>query len=72
MTQLLQQAFAKASKLPEVEQNVFARWALEELVSERRWEKIFAASEDMLSRLADAALRERKRGKTKPLNPKTL
>ena len=68
MTQLLQQAFAKASKLPEVEQNVFARWVLEELISEKRWEKTFAESEDVLSKLAGIALKEHKRGKTKSLN----
>ena len=68
MTQLLQQAFAKASKLPEVEQNVFARWVLEELISEKRWEKTFVESEDVLSKLAGIALKEHKRGKTKSLN----
>ncbi|MSR78413.1 MAG: hypothetical protein EXS63_09380 [Candidatus Omnitrophica bacterium] len=72
MTHLLQQAFARASKLPAVEQNAFARWVLEELVSERRWEKAFSESEDALSKLADAALREHKRGKTKPINPDAL
>ncbi|OGR82833.1 MAG: hypothetical protein A2901_03895 [Elusimicrobia bacterium RIFCSPLOWO2_01_FULL_54_10] len=39
MTHLLKQAFSKASKLPEVEQNVIARWMIEELASERRWER---------------------------------
>ena len=68
MTHLLQQAFAKASKLPEVEQNVFAKWLLGELVSEQRWESAFAESEDVLSKLADGALKEHKHGKTKPLS----
>ena len=72
MTHLLQQAFSKVSKLSETEQNIFARWVLEELVSERRWEKVFAESEDALSRLADVALGEHKRGKTKPLHPDAL
>ena len=72
MTHLLQQAFSKVSKLSETEQNIFARWVLGELISERRWEKAFAESEDALNRLADAALREHKRGKTKPLIPEAL
>ncbi len=72
MTHLLQQAFAKVSKLPEVEQNVLARWVLGELDSERRWEKAFAGSEDILSKLADEALGEHKRGKTKILRPESL
>ena len=72
MTYLLQQAFSKCSKLPQTEQNVFARWLLEELISEKRWEKAFAESEDVLSRLADVALREHKHGKTKPLHPDAL
>ena len=42
MTHLLQQAFSKVAKLPEVEQNVIARWVLEEVASERRWERAFA------------------------------
>jgi hypothetical protein len=72
MTHLLKQAFVKASKLPEVEQNVLARWVIEELASERRWEQAFAESEDTLSKLAHEALREHKQGKTKLLDPDRL
>jgi hypothetical protein len=57
MTQLLEQAFSEAAKLPELEQNVLARWLLLELASEKRWEKAFAESEDLLGELADEALR---------------
>ncbi len=53
MTQLLEQAFNEAAKLTELEQNVIARWLLLELTSEKRWEKTFARSEDLLSELAD-------------------
>jgi hypothetical protein len=56
MTQLLEHAFSEAAKLPEVEQNLMARWLLLELASEKRWEKAFAESEDLLSKLADEAL----------------
>jgi len=72
MTRLLKKAFEKASKLPEVEQNALAKWVIEELESEGRWEKAFAASEDVLDRLADEAFTAHKQGKTKPLNIKTL
>lgn len=58
MTKLLEQAFEKASKLPEFEQNALARWLLDEIISEKKWEKIFAESEDMLDKLADEALLE--------------
>ncbi len=56
MTKLLEMAFKEASKLPEVEQNAFAKWVIEELKTERKWEKAFAGSEDILDRLADEAL----------------
>jgi hypothetical protein len=72
MTKLLERAFKEASKLPEVEQNAFAKWVMEELEADGRWEKAFAGSEDVLDKLADEALAARKQGKTKPLNIKML
>jgi hypothetical protein len=72
MTKLLERAFKEACKLPEIEQNALAKWVLEELESERKWEKAFADSEDVLDSLADEALAEHKRGKTKPLDVKAL
>jgi hypothetical protein len=72
MTKLLERAFKEASKLPEVEQNVLAKWVMEELEAEGKWEKAFAASEDVLGKLADQALAEHKQGKTKSLNIKDL
>jgi len=68
MTKLLEKAFNEVSRLPEMEQNIFARWLLNELLSERKWEKAFAESEDILSKLADEALKEHAQGKTKPLD----
>ena len=68
MTQLLKKAFQEASKLPVVDQNALAKWLLEELESEKKWENIFAESEDVLDRLADETIRAHKRGKAKPLN----
>ena len=64
MTELLETAFKEASRLPDVEQNIFARQMLEELVSERKWTQLFAKSENVLDRLADEALAEFERGVT--------
>ena len=67
MTELLEKAFDEASKLDESQQDSFARWLLEELASERRWEKAFNDSQDLLSQLADEALAEHRADKTKQL-----
>ena len=72
MTKLLERAFKKASKLPQVEQNALAKWVMEELEAQNKWERAFAASEDVLDKLADEAIAAHKRGKTKPLNIKAL
>jgi hypothetical protein len=72
MTKLLEKAFAEVSKLPEIEQNKVAKWLLDELASEKHWEKAFAESEDVLSQLADEALEEHRQGKTKPLDLDSL
>lgn len=72
MTQLLTKAFEEAAKLPEEEQNILANWILAELLSELRWEKAFAKSEDLLAQLADEALAERRAGRTHALDPETL
>lgn len=72
MTKLLERAFKEASRLPEVEQNALAKWVLEELEAEGRWEKAFAGSEDILDRLAGEALAAHKNGKTKPLDIEAL
>jgi len=68
MTILLEKAFKKASQLPKVEQNVFAKWILEELKAEKKWEGMFTDSEDLLDKLADEALADDRQGKTKSLN----
>ncbi len=68
MTQLLEQAFQEASKLPDLQQNMVARWLLDELLTEKKWESLFAESEDILADLADEALAEHRAGKSKPLH----
>jgi hypothetical protein len=72
MTKLLEKAFEEASKLPELEQNALAKRLLNELTAEKKWEKEFASSEDILSRLADEAIEEHKQGRTKPLDIDSL
>jgi len=68
MTKLLEKAFEEASKLSELEQNALARWLIDEIMAEKKWEKAFAESEDLLENLADEALAEHAEGKTKPLD----
>ena len=68
MTKLLEKAFEEASKMSELEQNALARWLIDEIISEKKWEKAFAESEDLLEKLADEALAEHAEGKTKPLD----
>lgn len=68
MTKLLEKAFKEASKLPEIEQNALAKWVIEELKSEDRWEKVLEGSEDILDRLADEALAEQRDGKTETMD----
>ena len=72
MTKLLEKAFEEASALPEVEQNGLAKWLLDELRSERQWAKAFAESEDVLERLADEAIQEKRQGKTTSLDFRRL
>jgi len=72
MTKLLEKAFAQAGKLPVGKQNVLARWLLQELESDRKWDKLFADSQDVLARLADEAERADRQGKTRPLAPEKL
>ena len=68
MTKLLKKAFEEASRLPEMDQNALAKWVLEELHYERAWSKSFAESEDVLEKLADEALAEKRKGETVPLD----
>ena len=45
MTDLLEKAFAKATRLPDDEQDAFARWLMDELESERHWSRSFETSQ---------------------------
>lgn len=72
MTQLLEKVFAEVEKLPVLEQNALAKWLLNELSSEKHWDKAFAESEEILGKLADEALADHKKEKTRPLDPDSL
>jgi hypothetical protein len=72
MTDLLKKAFAEASRLPKSEQDVFGKWMLAELASEKRWTQAFARTHDSLARLAHQALTEHRKGRTKPLDSEAL
>jgi hypothetical protein len=67
MTELLEKAFAEASKLSPEEQDLLARTLLNDLASEELWDQSFARSQDELAQLADEALAEHQRGETKSL-----
>jgi len=72
MTQSLEAAFAKASQLPEEEQETLAALILAEIESEQRWDGAFAKSQDRLAELADQALAEHRAGRTRRLDPDDL
>jgi hypothetical protein len=67
MTTLLDEAYAKAAKLPPKEQDALGAMLLEEMACESRWQELLAGSQDQLSRLVDEALAEFQAGKTLPL-----
>ena len=72
MTKLLEKAFIEAARLPEPDQDVFAKWLLTELGSEQAWQESFARSGSVLKQLADEALDEHLRGETEDLDPDLL
>ncbi len=67
MTELLEKAFAEASKLPHEAQDMLAQMLLDDLAAEEKWDKAFAQSQDKLFMLADEALVEYRAGRTKKL-----
>lgn len=72
MGKVLQQAVSELTKLPEPEQEAAGAWILAELESESRWDDLFARSSDLLSELADEAIREDQAGLTEALDPAKL
>ena len=72
MATRLEQAFTEASKLSPKEQDALADWVLAELRSEKKWDKLFANSQEVLSKLAAEAIIEHRSGQTKELKPDQL
>lgn len=72
MTELLAKAFAKASELPDDEQDAIAALVLKEIESEERWETLLHKTQDELAGFAEEALTEHRAGKSKRLNPDEL
>ena len=68
MTKLLDSAFQEAQSLSQVEQNIFARFIIDEIHSEKKWDETFAQSEELLSAMADDALSEFDSHKTESLS----
>ncbi|HKI19533.1 MAG TPA: hypothetical protein VKA15_16730 [Isosphaeraceae bacterium] len=70
MTQLMEQAFERASGLTEEEQNAIASIILREIESEERWNELFAQprSVDVLSQMADEAMAEARAGRARKLD----
>ena len=68
----LEKAFQEAARLPQDEQEAFARSILDELDSDRRWSDAFTASADALAGLADEALNEYRESRTQPFDPDEL
>ena len=72
MTKLLEKAFAQAVKLPKREQDKLAKWLLSEMESERKWDEAFSRSSGQLGQLAEEALQEHRKGRTRVLDPDRL
>ena len=68
MAYTLENAVVVAKALPVEEQQALAAILMEEITSEQRWTRSFAASQPLLGALAAEALAEFKAGKTRPLD----
>jgi len=69
MTEMLNRAFERASRLPEEEQNEFAAFLLDELQAEDRWFELLSSSGGKLEELAEEARDEYRAGETEQFNP---
>lgn len=72
MIPILEKAFEEISKLSEADQEAYARWILEELEDERRWDEAFAKSLPILRELGAKALADYHAGRTEELDPDKL
>lgn len=72
MTDLLQQAFDEAAKLPAAEQELLATRLLAEIAAEDEFDRAIARSSGKLAQLAKEALAEYRAGLTEELDPDRL
>ncbi|MFA4903710.1 MAG: hypothetical protein WC600_13325 [Desulfobaccales bacterium] len=72
MNTRLEEAFAQASQLPPEEQEALAALLLDEIASEKLWDRAFAQSQDQISQLSDEALTEFMEGRTVSLDEEPL
>jgi hypothetical protein len=72
MTNLLDEAYAAAKKLPEDEQEAIGAMLLAEIEDNRRWDELLAQPSEVIERMADRALEHHRLGLTLPLDPETL
>ncbi len=72
MTKTLQRAVRRIAALPARDQDEFARWMIEELADEARWDHALRRSQSRLGRMARAALADHKGGRTRRLDPDRL
>jgi hypothetical protein len=68
MTRLLEDVLRKVGRLPEDEQDGIASQILETLEDEEAWGKMLRKNPAKLRKLAEKALDEHRRGKTRPLD----
>jgi hypothetical protein len=69
---LLEEAFAKAARLPPAEQDLLAARLLAELAEEDEFDRAIAGSSDKLAQLAREAVAEHRQGRTSELDPDAL
>ena len=67
MTELLETALRKAAALPAEEQDAIASQIIETLEDEAAWRERLSRKSKSIQGLADEALREYRRGETRPL-----
>jgi hypothetical protein len=72
MTRLLEEAFRKATALPDAEQDALAAAILADLEDERKWTEAFANSQGLLAELAEEAHADHLAGRTTPLDPQRM
>jgi hypothetical protein len=70
MTEALKKAFEQAARLPDADQDSLAAAILTEIGGEDLWESAFSNSQQALGDLAEEAMEEHRRGRTRPLDPR--